>query len=81
MGIKVIAIAKGYYGQFRDPNDASAEFEIDNEQALADWMERLDGKSPKRPKSAAPVQTTGNNPIGGKPHTGADDLPNPADLT
>jgi hypothetical protein len=78
MGIKVIAVAKGYYGHLREVND---EFEIENEEAFHDsWMERTDGKLTRRAK-AAQMQATGNNPIGGKPHNGADDLPNPADLT
>jgi hypothetical protein len=78
MGIKVIAIAKGYYGQFRESGD---EFEIADDEAFHEsWMERADGKPMKRAKAAQP-QTTGNNPIGGKPHSGADNLPNPADLT
>lgn len=65
MGIKVIAIAKGYYGQFRDPADPKTiEFEIANEEEFANtWMERADGKQIKRPKVAQP-QTTGNNPAG-----------------
>jgi len=78
MSIKVIAIAKGYHGQFREPGD---EFEIANAAAFSDtWMERADGRQGKRPQGVPP-QTTGNNPIGGKPHAGNDDLPNPADLT
>lgn len=72
MGIKVVAIAKGYYGQFREPGD---EFEVADEEAFHDsWMERLDGKAAKRTKATTP-QTTGNNPVGAKPYNGADTLP------
>lgn len=61
MGIKVIAIAKGYLGQFREVGD---EFEIDDESAFSDkWMEKLDGKRTKRIAGSL-SQTTGNNPIG-----------------
>lgn len=78
MGIKVIAIARGYHGQLREAGD---EFEIENETAFAGvWMEKLDGKRSKR-LAGLQSQATGNNPIGAKPHTGMDDLPNPADLT
>jgi hypothetical protein len=64
MGIKVIAIARGYYGQLREVND---EFEIEDEAAFTDkWMERSDGKPAKRAKPAQP-QTTGNNPAGALP--------------
>lgn len=64
MGIKVIAIAAGYYGHYREPGD---EFEVADEQALHhSWMERADGKTIKRPKVAQP-QTTGNNPAGALP--------------
>ncbi|WP_250533978.1 hypothetical protein [Caballeronia sp. AZ10_KS36] len=62
MGIKVIAIAKGYYGQFREVGD---EFEIADKQAFSDkWMERVDGQRTQR---IAGVQnnSTGNNPLGG----------------
>ena len=62
MGIKVIAIARGYHGQFREPGD---EFEIENEEAFSDkWMEKLDGKRTKRIANSQ-AQTTGNNPAGG----------------
>jgi hypothetical protein len=82
MGIPVRAIERGYYGHFRDPHDDSAEFEVEKEADLADWMERLDGKGVKRHagQRAAP-QTTGNNPIGGKPTKQIGDLPDPADIT
>ncbi|MGF6738501.1 hypothetical protein [Paraburkholderia atlantica] len=77
MGIKVIAHHQGYYGQFREVGD---EFEIENEEAFHDsWMDRADGKQAKRTKAAG-TQTTGNNPLGAKPHAGADTLP-PNDLT
>lgn len=78
MGIKVIATAKGYYGHFREPGD---EFEVEDKDAFHDsWMERADGKPSKR-VNVPQAQTTGNNPLGGKPHSGSDSLPNPADLT
>lgn len=64
MGIKVIAIAPGLHGQFREPGD---EFEIENEQAFAAvWMEKLDGKRTKK-FAGAQAQTTGNNPAGALP--------------
>lgn len=71
MGIKVIATARGYHGQFREPGD---EFEVENEQAFSDkWMEKLDGKRVKRIAGPS-AQTTGNNPIGGTPRDITSDL-------
>lgn len=76
MGIPVRALERGYYGQFRDPHDDSAEFEVAKEEDLADWMERLDGKGAKRNTGKRPpAETTGNNPIGGKPRESMNDLP------
>lgn len=67
MGIKVIATAPGYYGQFRE---TGAEFEIDDEAAFHDsWMDRADGKSQKR--KAAQMNMTGNNPAGALPRNPA----------
>jgi hypothetical protein len=64
MGIKVIAIAQGYYGHFRESGD---EFEVENAEAFHDsWMEKLDGKRTKRVAGNQP-QTTGNNPAGAQP--------------
>lgn len=62
MGIKVIAIAQGYYGHFREAGD---EFEVENEQAFHEsWMERADGKGAAKRARAIQSQTTGNNPAG-----------------
>jgi hypothetical protein len=47
MGIKVKAIAEGYYGNvLRIPGSANAEFEIAGEEELGKWMEVVDGKTP-----------------------------------
>lgn len=62
MSIKVIATAKGYYGQFRDVGD---EFEIADEQAFSDkWMDKLGAARTKR-ISGGQTNSTGNNPLGG----------------
>ncbi|WP_045764616.1 hypothetical protein [Xanthomonas albilineans] len=43
MGIKVKAIAEGYYGDvLRVPGAANAEFEIASEDELGKWMEPVD---------------------------------------
>ncbi|SAL47450.1 hypothetical protein AWB74_02133 [Caballeronia arvi] len=71
MGIKVIATAQGYHGQFREVGD---EFEVENEEAFSDkWMEKLDGKRTKR-IAGSQAQTTGNNPIGGASRDVTSDL-------
>lgn len=72
MAIKVIAHRAGYYGHYREPGD---EFEVADEKAFHDsWMERADGKQGKRVVGNA-QQTTGNNPLGAKPQSRSDTLP------
>lgn len=64
MSIKVIAIAPGYYGHFREQGE---EFEVENAEAFHDsWMEKIDGKRTKK-FAGTQAQTTGNNPMGALP--------------
>lgn len=52
MGIKVIAIAEGYYGNvLRTPGAANAEFEIASEDELGKWMKVIDGGTPAEPEA------------------------------
>ncbi|MDY4297519.1 MULTISPECIES: hypothetical protein [unclassified Xanthomonas] len=52
MGIKVMAIAEGYYGNvLRTPGAANAEFEIASEDELGKWMEVVDGGTPAEPEA------------------------------
>ncbi|WCE04428.1 hypothetical protein [Pseudoxanthomonas sp. JBR18] len=57
MGIKVKAIAVGYYGNvLHVPGTDNAEFEIASEDELGKWMERVGGKasSSQPPASTQP---------------------------